>query len=99
MVSASASEPVDREFYPGLCSYSVLAMSLQFKLAASSSHGDFEACVNLFHTCTPVVSNLLQACRFSVQVCCKLKLLSGSDSQPDCTEDPPCMWACCMLTK
>ncbi|GBM78755.1 hypothetical protein AVEN_62737-1 [Araneus ventricosus] len=26
MVSASASEPVDREFYPGLCSYSVFAI-------------------------------------------------------------------------
>ncbi|GBM69472.1 hypothetical protein AVEN_168314-1 [Araneus ventricosus] len=21
----------------------------------------------------------------------------GPDSKPDCTEDPPCMWACCML--
>ncbi|GBM89540.1 hypothetical protein AVEN_259324-1 [Araneus ventricosus] len=26
MVSASASEPVDREFYPGLCSYSLLTI-------------------------------------------------------------------------
>ncbi|GBM76767.1 hypothetical protein AVEN_271792-1 [Araneus ventricosus] len=41
------------------------------KLAASSSHGDFEAFVNLPQACTLVMTNLWQAC-------CKLKLLSGS---------------------
>ncbi|GBM65178.1 hypothetical protein AVEN_130577-1 [Araneus ventricosus] len=53
-------------------------MSLQCKLAASSSYGDFEACVNLLQACfTLVVTNLQKACKFAVQVCCKLKLLSG----------------------
>ncbi|GBN67112.1 hypothetical protein AVEN_1427-1 [Araneus ventricosus] len=75
--TASASEPIGREFYPGLCSYSVFAMSFQGKLAASSSYGDFEACANLLQACfTLVVTNLQKACRLAVQVCCKLKLLS-----------------------
>ncbi|GBM51246.1 hypothetical protein AVEN_73856-1 [Araneus ventricosus] len=54
--------------------------SLQCKLALqSSSYGDFEACVNLLQACfTLVVTNLQKACRLAVQVCCKLKLLSGS---------------------
>ncbi|GBM57478.1 hypothetical protein AVEN_104543-1 [Araneus ventricosus] len=102
MVSVSASEPGGRQFYPGLCSYSVFAiicnefaMQACGKLAASSSYGDFEACVNLLQvrpmvtsrlalTCCKFVShlhtcrtNLQEACRLAVQVCCKLKLLSG----------------------
>ncbi|GBO24981.1 hypothetical protein AVEN_59398-1 [Araneus ventricosus] len=68
MVSLSASELGGRESYPGLCSYSVFAiicsefaMQACCKLAASSSYGDFEACVNLLHACfTLVVTNLLQ---------------------------------------
>ncbi|GBN82473.1 hypothetical protein AVEN_2909-1 [Araneus ventricosus] len=54
--------------------------SLQCKLAASSSYGDFEACVNLRQACfTLVVTNLQKASRLSLlQICCKLKLLSGS---------------------
>ncbi|GBN74034.1 hypothetical protein AVEN_18034-1 [Araneus ventricosus] len=79
MVTASASEPVGREFYPGLCSHSVFtiicnefAMQDCGKLAASSSYGDFEACVNLLQaSCTLVVTNLQKACRLAVQVCCK----------------------------
>ncbi|GBM68816.1 hypothetical protein AVEN_67324-1 [Araneus ventricosus] len=65
MVSASASEPAARELYPGLCSYSVFAMSLQCKPAASSSHGDSEACVNLLQTCFTLAL-------LSCQTCCKL---------------------------
>ncbi|GBN34128.1 hypothetical protein AVEN_164506-1 [Araneus ventricosus] len=82
MVSVFASEPGGREFYPGLCSYSVFAiicnefaMQACGKLAASSSYGDFEACVNLLQACftfTLVVINLQKACRLAVQVCCKL---------------------------
>ncbi|GBM32882.1 hypothetical protein AVEN_21749-1 [Araneus ventricosus] len=69
MVSVSASEPGGREFYPGLCSYSVFAIICnEFarqacgKLAASSFHGDFEAFVNLLQACTLVMTNLWQAC-------------------------------------
>ncbi|GBN74375.1 hypothetical protein AVEN_73750-1 [Araneus ventricosus] len=40
-------------------------MSLKCKLAASSSHGDFEACVNLLQTC---ITLALLSC----EVCCKL---------------------------
>ncbi|GBM32420.1 hypothetical protein AVEN_112834-1 [Araneus ventricosus] len=40
-------------------------MSWQCKLAASSSHGDFEACVNLLQTCFTLAL-------FSCQICCKL---------------------------
>ncbi|GBO41052.1 hypothetical protein AVEN_80968-1 [Araneus ventricosus] len=83
MVSASASEPVDREFSPGLCSYSVFAIICsEFarqacgKLAASSFHGDFEAFVNLLQACTLVMTNLWKAC-------CKLKLLSGKAIHPN----------------
>ncbi|GBO17675.1 hypothetical protein AVEN_58977-1 [Araneus ventricosus] len=82
MVSVSASEPGGREFYPGLCSYSVFAIiSNKFarqacgKLAASSFHGDFGAFVNLLQACTLVMTNLWQAC-------CKLKLLSGMIQLP-----------------
>ncbi|GBO33804.1 hypothetical protein AVEN_104844-1 [Araneus ventricosus] len=79
MASVSASEPGGREFYPGLCSYSALAiicsefaMQACGKLAASSSYGDFEACVNLLLACfTLVVTNLQKACSLAVQVCCK----------------------------
>ncbi|GBN42941.1 hypothetical protein AVEN_116641-1 [Araneus ventricosus] len=77
MVSVSASEPGGREFYPGLCSCFVFAiicnefaMQACGNLAASSSYGDFEACVNLLQACcTLVVTNLR----------CKPKLLSGKD--------------------
>ncbi|GBN11523.1 hypothetical protein AVEN_137790-1 [Araneus ventricosus] len=79
MVRAPASRALGRELYPGLCSYSVLAiicneftMQASGKLAASSSYGDFEACFNLLQACfTLVVTNLQKACRFAVQVCCK----------------------------
>ncbi|GBN35515.1 hypothetical protein AVEN_217255-1 [Araneus ventricosus] len=81
MVSVSASEAGGREFYPGLCSYSVFAIICnEFarqacgKLAASSFHGDFEAFVNLLQACTLVMTNLWQAC-------CKLKLLSGTENR------------------
>ncbi|GBN15975.1 hypothetical protein AVEN_21231-1 [Araneus ventricosus] len=40
--------------------------------------GDLVDCNNLFQACTLAVSNLLQACRFAEQDCCKLKLLSGT---------------------
>ncbi|GBN79379.1 hypothetical protein AVEN_244959-1 [Araneus ventricosus] len=63
MVSVSASEPGGREFYSGLCSYSVFAIICnEFarqacgKLAASSFHGDFEAFVNLLQACTLVMA-------------------------------------------
>ncbi|GBM14920.1 hypothetical protein AVEN_213264-1 [Araneus ventricosus] len=68
---------LSREFYPGLCSYSVFAIICnEFarqacgKLAASSFHDNFEAFVNLLQACTLVMTNLWQDC-------CKLKLLSG----------------------
>ncbi|GBM21293.1 hypothetical protein AVEN_149875-1 [Araneus ventricosus] len=66
MVSVSASELVDREFYPELCSYSVFAIiCVQCKLVASLSHGDSEACVNLLQTCFTLAL-------LSCQTCCKL---------------------------
>ncbi|GBN51267.1 hypothetical protein AVEN_58626-1 [Araneus ventricosus] len=79
MVRTPASRALGREFYPGLCSYSVFAiicgkfaMQACGKLPASSSYGDFETCVNLLQACfTLVVTNLQKACRFAVQVCCK----------------------------
>ncbi|GBL85203.1 hypothetical protein AVEN_222692-1 [Araneus ventricosus] len=40
-------------------------MSLRFRLDASSSHGDFEACVNLLQTCFTLAL-------LSCQICCKL---------------------------
>ncbi|GBM17907.1 hypothetical protein AVEN_111063-1 [Araneus ventricosus] len=57
-------------------------MSLQCKsaLAASSSHGDFEVLCQLAASCftlSHLSLNLQKACRLAVQVCCKLKLLSG----------------------
>ncbi|GBO30831.1 hypothetical protein AVEN_112199-1 [Araneus ventricosus] len=79
VVSTFVYKSVGREFYPGLCSYSVFAIICnEFarqacgKLAASSFHGDFEAFVNLLQACTLVMTNLWQAC-------CKLKLLSGME--------------------
>ncbi|GBM27075.1 hypothetical protein AVEN_189854-1 [Araneus ventricosus] len=57
-------------------------MSLQCKLAASSSHGDFEAFVNLPRACTLVMTNLWQACTLVVTfkfVCFK----------------PNYIWECC----
>ncbi|GBM80475.1 hypothetical protein AVEN_135174-1 [Araneus ventricosus] len=45
--------------------------NLQCKLAASSSYGDFEACVNMLQACCTLVKNLQKACRLAVQVCCK----------------------------
>ncbi|GBO13984.1 hypothetical protein AVEN_145069-1 [Araneus ventricosus] len=87
MVSASASEPEDRKFYPGFCSHSVLAIicnasllkvrpMLTSKLALTCFKlaASLHSChANLSRTCTLVMSNLWQAC-------CKLKLLSG---EPD----------------
>ncbi|GBO33028.1 hypothetical protein AVEN_135733-1 [Araneus ventricosus] len=93
MVSVSASEAGSREFYPGLCSFSVFAIICnEFarqacgKLTASSFHGDFEAFVNLLQACTLVMTSLRQACTLVMtnlwQACCKLKLLSGKHTQP-----------------
>ncbi|GBM38258.1 hypothetical protein AVEN_47350-1 [Araneus ventricosus] len=81
MVSASALEPVDPELYPGLCSYSVFAIICNASLLKVRPMVTSKLAANLFHTCTLVISNMLQACRFAVQVCYKLKLLSGSEFQ------------------
>ncbi|GBM95149.1 hypothetical protein AVEN_17583-1 [Araneus ventricosus] len=68
MVSASASEPVDREFYPELCSYSIFAIVcnaslLQVRPMVTSK---------LALTCCKLVSHL-HSCRVklaaSLQVC------------------------------
>ncbi|GBM41885.1 hypothetical protein AVEN_161400-1 [Araneus ventricosus] len=74
MVRAPASRAVGREFYPGLCSYSAFviicnASLLQVRPMVTS---------RLALTCCKLVSHL-HTCsgRFAVQVCCKLKLLSG----------------------
>ncbi|GBN32057.1 hypothetical protein AVEN_97330-1 [Araneus ventricosus] len=85
MVSVSASEPGDREFYPGvcfaLCFCNKFALQACGKLAASSFHGDFGAFVNLLQACTLAMTNLWQTCTLVMtnlwQACCKLKLLSG----------------------
>ncbi|GBL80303.1 hypothetical protein AVEN_92226-1 [Araneus ventricosus] len=68
MVSVSASEPGGREFYPGLCSYSVFAIICnEFarqacgKLAASSFHGDFELAASL-HSCHDKFVASLHSC-------------------------------------
>ncbi|GBM14098.1 hypothetical protein AVEN_209980-1 [Araneus ventricosus] len=79
MVSASASEPIDRKFYPGLCPYSVFAIvctAILLQVRPMVTSKPALTCCKLVSTCTLVVSNLLQACRFAVQVYCKLKLLS-----------------------
>ncbi|GBO26972.1 hypothetical protein AVEN_78629-1 [Araneus ventricosus] len=84
-VSASASEPVDHEFYPWLCSYSVFAIicneiAMQARPMVNSK---------LALTCCKLVSHLhsyrvklaasLQICSaVLLQVCRKLKLLSGT---------------------
>ncbi|GBL75623.1 hypothetical protein AVEN_154941-1 [Araneus ventricosus] len=94
MVSVSASEPGGREFYPGLCSYSVFAIICnEFarqacgKLAASSFRGDFEAFVNLLQACTLVMTNLWQACT-----------LVMTNLWQDCTLVMTNLWqACCKL--
>ncbi|GBN28349.1 hypothetical protein AVEN_248359-1 [Araneus ventricosus] len=88
MVSVNASKPGGREFYPGLCSchgFAIIcnefAMQACGKLAASSSYGDFEACVNFMQACFTLAQKFaerLQTCSASLlQICCKLKLLCG----------------------
>ncbi|GBM57426.1 hypothetical protein AVEN_24202-1 [Araneus ventricosus] len=84
MVSASASEPVDRELYPGLCSYSVFAIVcnanlLQVRPMVTSKLA-LTCCrlVSHLHSCRVKLAASLQICSASLlQVCCKLKLLSG----------------------
>ncbi|GBO15048.1 hypothetical protein AVEN_25920-1 [Araneus ventricosus] len=78
MVSVSASEPEGREFYTGLCSYSVFAiicnefaMQACGKLAASSSYGDFEACVNLLQACFTLAHLSWQIFRKLADLQCK----------------------------
>ncbi|GBL98064.1 hypothetical protein AVEN_220125-1 [Araneus ventricosus] len=68
-------------------------MSLQCKLAASSSHSDFEACVNLLQT-----DSHLHSCRVKfaktkrggcgLLVRCRLREKRVPGSEPDSTEDP-----------
>ncbi|GBN26812.1 hypothetical protein AVEN_111363-1 [Araneus ventricosus] len=82
MVSASAAEPEDREFPSQVVFVLCFCYNLLCKLAASSSHGDFEACVNLLQTCFTLALLSCQACRSAVQVCFKLKLLSGLQVLP-----------------
>ncbi|GBM34643.1 hypothetical protein AVEN_122038-1 [Araneus ventricosus] len=76
MVSVSASEPGGREFHPGLCSYSVFAMSLQCKLAANllqvrpmvTSRLALTCCklVSHLHTCRDEFAESLQTCSASL---------------------------------
>ncbi|GBM71553.1 hypothetical protein AVEN_41675-1 [Araneus ventricosus] len=71
MVSASASEPVDPEFYPGLCSYSVFAIVcnaslLQVRPMVTSK---------LALTCCKLVSHL-HSCR--VKLAASLQICSAS---------------------
>ncbi|GBN74363.1 hypothetical protein AVEN_50996-1 [Araneus ventricosus] len=71
MVSASASEPVDCEFYPRLCSYSVLAIIcnaslLQVRPMVTSK---------LVLTCCKLVSHL-HSCR--VKLAASLQICSAS---------------------
>ncbi|GBL72665.1 hypothetical protein AVEN_127914-1 [Araneus ventricosus] len=68
MVSASASEPVDREFYPALCSYSVFAIvcnasllqvrpMVTYKLALT-----YCKLVSNLHSCSVKLAASLQIC-------------------------------------
>ncbi|GBN49929.1 hypothetical protein AVEN_143517-1 [Araneus ventricosus] len=71
MVSASASEPVDREFYSGLRSYSVFAIICN-EFASSSSYGDLEACVNLLQACFTLALLSCHSCSKIADFQCKL---------------------------
>ncbi|GBL86341.1 hypothetical protein AVEN_261217-1 [Araneus ventricosus] len=72
MVSASASEPVDREFYSGLCSCSVFAIICNEFDAASLLQVRPMVTSKLASTCCKLVSHLL-SCRVklavSLQIC------------------------------
>ncbi|GBM08575.1 hypothetical protein AVEN_149162-1 [Araneus ventricosus] len=96
MVSVSASEPGGCEFYPGLCSYPVFCYSFQCKLAANllqvrpmvTSRLALTCCklVSHLHTCRDKFAESLQTCSASLlQICCKLKLLSGIETYPKYT--------------
>ncbi|GBN72153.1 hypothetical protein AVEN_153186-1 [Araneus ventricosus] len=74
MVAAPASRALGREFYPGLSSYSVFAIicnEFAMQLAASSSYGDFEACVNLLQACFTLAYLSLQIFRKFADLQCK----------------------------
>ncbi|GBN64153.1 hypothetical protein AVEN_175035-1 [Araneus ventricosus] len=96
MVSASASEPVDSEFYPGLCSYSVFATVCNASLLQVrpmvTSKLELTCCklVSHLHSCRVKLAASLQICSASLlQICCKLKLLSGyCDAIHNCDVTP-----------
>ncbi|GBO13088.1 hypothetical protein AVEN_275595-1 [Araneus ventricosus] len=85
MVRAPASRALGREFYPGLCSYSVFAIIYNASLLQIrpmvTSRLALPCCrlVSHLHTCRDKFAESLQICSASLlQICCKLKLLSGS---------------------
>ncbi|GBM70791.1 hypothetical protein AVEN_127338-1 [Araneus ventricosus] len=84
VVSASACEPVGRDFYPGLCPNSVFAIVCNARLLQVrpmvTSRLALTCCklVSHLHTCRDKFAESLQICSASLlQICCKLKLLSG----------------------
>ncbi|GBO40041.1 hypothetical protein AVEN_158613-1 [Araneus ventricosus] len=83
MVRASASGAVGREFYPGLCSYSVFAIicnaSLMQVRPMVTSRLVLTCCklVSHLHTCDKFAESLQIYSASLLQICCKLKLLSG----------------------
>ncbi|GBO18605.1 hypothetical protein AVEN_227967-1 [Araneus ventricosus] len=84
MLRAPASQALGREFYPGLCSYCVFAIVCNANLLQVrpmvTSRLALTCCklVSHLHTCRDKFTESLQICSASLlQICCKLKLLSG----------------------
>ncbi|GBN54803.1 hypothetical protein AVEN_18809-1 [Araneus ventricosus] len=75
MVSAAASEPVDREFYPGLGSYSVFAIICNEFAVASLLQLRPMVTSKLALTCCKLVSHL-HSCR--VKLAASLQICSAS---------------------
>ncbi|GBM85492.1 hypothetical protein AVEN_106983-1 [Araneus ventricosus] len=59
MVSASASEPADRELYPG-CSHSASAINCKASLLQFRPMVTLKLAANLFHSCRVKLASFLQ---------------------------------------
>ncbi|GBM48694.1 hypothetical protein AVEN_192294-1 [Araneus ventricosus] len=77
VVRASGLETVGSEFYPRLCSYSVFAIVCNEFDVANLTRGDFEADVNVLQVVSSLHSCHVKFVERLLQLCCKLKLLSG----------------------
>ncbi|GBN09421.1 hypothetical protein AVEN_253797-1 [Araneus ventricosus] len=80
VATASASEPVGRELYPGLCSFAIVCKASLLPVRPMVTSRLALTCCKLvshLHTCRDKFVEVLQ----TLQVCCKLKLLSGKSSK------------------